>query len=215
MIKIAKQNLNKRLGVTDWNETALQHALNRLPSIGLQGPWIAGGAVRRTMTGEDLTSDYDFFFRSERQYNEFLLDAMDLGSVLKSSNDMNVAMTFPADYSTVRQAGTPDSANSSLKVQAIKFRFYESIEEVIDSFDYTLAQFGFDGSDVYMSDFALYDVARKKIVPHKITYATSSLRRLLKYGSQGFTACAGALSEILQQVAEKPEIIEGETLYID
>lgn len=203
-----------RLG-KPWNETALQMALDRLPNVGFRGPWIAGGAVRRTLTGEDLSTDYDYFFHSQEQYKEFIEDAIGLGSVLKGSNDKNTSMVFPADYTHVHLAGTAVTAVDELKVQAIKFRFYESIDEVLDSFDYTLSQFGFDGSYVYASDFALWDVARKKIVPHKITYGTSSLRRLLKYGAQGYTACAGALSEILRQVAENPEIIESETLYID
>lgn len=214
MIKISKETLDKRLGKA-LEDTELYHALRRLPQVNDEGPWVAGGAVRRTMTGEPLTSDIDFFFRSNRQYNNFLEEAMSLGTKLISSNDMNVSMVLPADYSTLHLQGTPKTAQEELKVQAIKFRYYESLEQVIDSFDFTLSQFGFDGEYIYMSDFALWDVARKKIVPHKITYATSSLRRLLKYGAQGFSVCSGGLSEILEQVVETPEIIEADTLYID
>lgn len=209
MLQVSKETLEKRIG-KPWSDTELARAMERLPGIGLRGPWVAGGSVRRTLSGEKFDTDIDFFFRSEDQYKEFIEDAIGLGSVLKGSNDKNTSMVFPAVHGNGDVIDLPE-----LKVQAIKFRFYDSIEEVLDSFDFTLSQFGYDGSDVYASDWALWDVARKRIVPHKITFGTSSLRRLLKYGKQGYTACAGALSEILQQVVDKPEIIEANTLYID
>lgn len=59
MIQIESSTLENRLG-TPWSETALHKALLRLPSIGLRGPWVAGGAVRRTLTGEPLSTDIDF-----------------------------------------------------------------------------------------------------------------------------------------------------------
>lgn len=37
----------------------------------------------------------------------------------------------------------------------------------------------------------------------------------MKYASQGFTVCGGALSEILKQVVDNPSVIQADTLYID
>lgn len=60
-----------RLGVKSLDETKLAKALKRLPGLGAGGPWIAGGAVRRTVNGESLDSDFDFFFANEKQADDF------------------------------------------------------------------------------------------------------------------------------------------------
>lgn len=213
MIIIAKDKLSDRLGVETFDQTVLSRALNRLPILTANGPWLAGGAVRRTLQGKALDSDFDFFFKSEQQAEDFCNSLTDLGAKLLRSNDMNSQYKLPGMVPE-DQEGT-GLYLPEMDIQVIRFRYYDSAEQVLDSFDFTLSQFAYDGANVYMADLALWDVARMKLVPHKITYATSSLRRLLKYTNQGFTVCAGALSNILEQVAQNPNIIEADIKYID
>lgn len=92
-----------------------------------------------------------------------------------------------------------------IDVQAIRFRFYESAEQVIDSFDYTVTMFVLDDNDLVTTPYALWDLGRRKLAVHRITYPVATMRRLLKYTKQGFTACAGCLQSILKQTADSPE----------
>src|SRR5882672_8366759 len=129
MIEINKTSLDKRLGMP-WADTELARALERLPNVGGNGPWVAGGAVRRTITGEPLSTDIDFFFRSGEQYAQFIEDAIGLGSKLVASNTMNTTMKFPAKYDEIiYHADGKFNDHPELKVQAIKFRYYESMED--------------------------------------------------------------------------------------
>jgi hypothetical protein len=212
-IKVASDKLAGRLNVTEFSETILFKALSRVPKLSEKGPWIAGGAVRRTIEGKKLESDFDFFFANKEQEDQFAYDLVEMGAKLLKKNDKNSLY--------ILSSSIPDDTEGEgvylpeMKIQLINFTYFETAEAVIDSFDFTLCQFAYDGNMVYMSDFALWDVARKKLVPHKISYATSSLRRLMKYANQGFTVCGGALSQILQQVVDNPSVIQADTLYID
>ena len=102
-----------------------------------------------------------------------------------------------------------------LKVQAIRLSFQGSLEETIEAFDFSLCKFGFDGERFVAGEWSLFDLASKRLVPDKITYGTSTLRRIIKYTRQGYTICAGGLANILQQVADNPEIIQSEIEYVD
>lgn len=212
-MKINKEKFCDRLNVTEFSETVLYRALSRLPKLGGNGPWLAGGAIRKTIQGVSLDSDFDFFFKDQAQLDLFKEGLENCGARMLKQNDKNEMWILPSCI--------PEDTEGEgiylpeMEIQLIKFRWYETAEEVIDSFDFTLCQFAYDGEWIFLSDFALWDVARRKLVPHKITYGTASLRRLIKYANQGFTACGGALSEILRQVAQDPSIIQEETLYID
>jgi len=91
-------------------------------------------------------------------------------------------------------------------VQCIRFSFYQSAEAVIDSFDYTICMLAFDGATLTLGDFTLWDLGRKRLAIHKITYPVATMRRMLKYASQGFTACKGCLATILTETANQPEL---------
>ena len=208
-MKIEISTLLGRLGVADFAETTLAKALARLPSIGVDGPWIAGGAVRRTLQGEKLDSDFDFFFRDEAQAVAFEKALSEAGAVKMAETDKATTWTFPAEM--------PEEGVylPEMRVQAIKFAYFATSEAVIDSFDFTLSQFAYDGDAVFVGPFSLWDVARKRIVIHKISYGVSSVRRLLKYTRQGYTVCSGALAELLGQIVADPSVIQAETQYID
>lgn len=208
-MRIKADDLAGRLGVVSFSETVLAKALTRLPDIGASGPWIAGGAVRRALNGEKLDSDFDFFFASEEQAKKFASDLAGLGAVKMASTEMAATYTLPAEM--------PEEGIylPEMKVQLITFQFFTYPEAVIEAFDFTLSQFAYDGEAVYLGAFSLWDVARKRIVIHKVTYGVSTVRRLLKYSRQGYAVCSGALAELLKQVVADPAVIQAETQYID
>ncbi|MCO5159667.1 MAG: hypothetical protein M9939_00905 [Mesorhizobium sp.] len=160
-----------------------------------QDAWCAGGAIRRTLVKQPLDSDFDFFFRDAEH-----LAAWEAG--------------LPSTMSLVRETehhkhwrGTVGDSALPIDVQAIRFRFYDCAEAVIDSFDYTITQFALDGDDLVTTPIALWDLGRKRLAVHKITYPVATLRRMLKYTRQGFTACNGCLATLLRETAQSPEAL--------
>lgn len=168
------------------------------------GAWCAGGAVRRTLIKHALDSDFDFFFRS----------ADDLAEWEKK---------LPGTLHLVRETehhkhwkGTVEGSALPVEIQAIRFRYYATAEAVIDSFDYTITQFALDGDTLVTTPEALWDLGRKRLAIHKVTYPVATMRRMLKYARQGYTACSGCMATLLKETASSPEAMAAlGTTYVD
>lgn len=187
---------------TDIESIELLDVLEELPDLSKEGPWLAGGALRRTLIGMELESDFDFFFRDAKQLAKFKKDLKELGANLTSENDH--AETFMLKV-----------CGKDRVIQLIKMDFYESPEEVIDSFDFTITQLAYDGTDIYFGPYTLWDLPRKRLALHKLTYGVATMRRLIKYTDQGFTACQGVMRSILEAVVDNPSVIQSEVQYVD
>lgn len=180
-----------------FSDTTLAGILKSLPAISKDGPWIAGGALRRTLLGKEPESDFDFFFRDADQLAGFTsaLEAAGLSKVRETTHH-------------VHYRGKLGNSGVDRDIQCIRFAFYQNAEDVIDSFDYTICQLAFDGKTLTLGEFTLWDLGRRRLAIHKITYPVATMRRMLKYTSQGFTACAGCMAKILTETATKPEILQ-------
>lgn len=155
--------------------------------------WCAGGAIRRTLINQTLDSDFDFFFRSA-----------DHLAAWEGSLPKTLRLVRETEHHK-HWRGTIEGSELPIDIQAIKFKFYETAGSVIDSFDYTITMFCLDGEDLVTTPYALWDLGRKKLAVHKITYPVATMRRLLKYTRQGFTACGGCLASLLKETAASPE----------
>lgn len=188
-----------------YKDSPLAKALDRLPPLKRTGPWLAGGALRRTLLNETIDdSDLDFFFADFDQATLFEDGLIARGAKTKYHNDKQTTWIVPAK----------DDA-PPLTVQVIMLRWYDSPDAVVDSFDFTLCQFAFDGVVLTCGEYALWDLGRKRLVPHNITYGVASIRRIIKYTRQGFCICGGGIAGILEQIVKAPDIIHAETKYID
>jgi hypothetical protein len=179
-----------------FEESTLGKVLAALPRVSPQGPWIAGGAIRRVLLGQEPDSDFDFFFRDAAQLAQFSAILVEMGMEKVRETDHHI-----------HYRGTLGLGALPRDIQCIRFSFYANAAAVVDSFDFTLCQFAFDGERVTCGEHSLWDLGRKRLAIHKITYPVSTMRRLLKYGQQGFTACAGCLASILRETATKPELL--------
>lgn len=170
-----------------------------------RGPWLGGGAVRRFISGLEQSSDFDFFFRDETQLNQTAGYLESIGLVKIKETEHHLHYQGPIGQSKLPR-----------DIQLIRFKYYGSAEEVADSFDYTICQFIFDGHDLITGEHSLWDLGRKKLVLHKLTYPVSTMRRLLKYTKQGYTACAGCLASILQATHDNPALMQELSIqYVD
>lgn len=193
-------NFDDFLARSDLNAEELYRVLDALPNYG----WIAGGAVRRTLIGMSLDSDFDFFFRNENELEKFEAE-------------------LPATLKLVRETvhhkhwrGVVEGSDLPIDVQAIKFKWYDTAEDVIRSFDYTITMFALDDSELVTTPDALWDLGRKKLALNQVTYPVATMRRMLKYTRQGFTACAGCMADLFVRTATNPEAMaELDTEYVD
>lgn len=185
---------------SDLDTTELYRVLNKVRN----GAWCAGGAIRRVLNKQPLDSDFDFFFRSAEELADW-------------------ETKLPSTLSLVRETahhkhwkGRIDDSAIAVDIQAIRFRFYETASQVIDSFDYTITQFVLDGDKLVTTPFALWDLSRKRLAIHKVTYPVATMRRMLKYGSQGFTACSGCMATLFRETTLNPQALASLDIgYID
>lgn len=202
MLTARLSDIFNRSAADTLEDSPLLTVLGALPPLSSSGPWLGGGALRRTLIGDPLDSDFDFFFASQEQMDGWV-----------------AALPQPADL--VRESAHHKHyrmhiAGRDVDAQAIHFRFYGSASEVADSFDYTICQFVFDGVTLTYGDYSLWDLGRRKLAVHKITYPVASMRRALKYGRQGYTVCDGAMATLLRQTVSTPEIMANLSVeYID
>jgi hypothetical protein len=181
------------------------------------GPWVAGGSIRRLVTGEDpLGSDVDVFFADEQQYLAWFASIEKDKNISISNNRQNqYNMSFDVAIQDSDDApGNPQDPIRA-KIQAIFINYYNDPQAVIDSFDYTICQFVTDGWHLLVGPYTLWDTARKRLVINNVTYGVSTLRRMFKYTKQGFYACSGMMVEFLKAIAEDPTIINEEFVSID
>ncbi len=204
-----------RYGKSDYEATALAKALDRLPSISPEGPWVAGGSIRRLIAELPQDSDFDFFFADEAQFNAFVEDMKKRGAKVSAENDFNITFRLPAAEAQPIGEDEFSAAGPELKVQAIRLAYHPTLLETIEAFDFSLCKFGFDGENIVCGQWSLFDLANKRLVPDKISFGTSTLRRIIKYTRQGYTICSGGLASILQQVVDDPSIIQSEIEYVD
>jgi hypothetical protein len=141
---------------------------------------MAGGAIRGWFSGKEKLSDVDIFFQSQealRNYNFTLIE--NRFKELASHKD---ATTW---------------SNGETLFQCITVQFYNNINELLDSFDYTICQFAWDGKTIFSTNLATISTLRNHLGVHKLNEnAVDSLRRAFKYAKKGFYPCSGSLQQI-------------------
>jgi len=180
--------------------------LNAFPSIVVSSIkagncWIAGGFIRRWWGNIKQDSDIDLFFSSKETYDIICtsLDAEAEEPCLVSEFNRMYTIKINDEW--------------TINVQCIHHQFYANTEALLDSFDFTICQFAYDGTSICTTELTIIDSQRKRLVPHKITFGVSSLRRIVKYSKQGYYMCGGAATSFLNQI--KPENIRGEVISLD
>ncbi|ALJ08265.1 hypothetical protein [Brevundimonas sp. DS20] len=116
-----------RYGHREYETTDFAKALERLPNLSPNGPWIAGGAVRRLVTRKKQDSDFDFFFRDEAQFDAFCKAIEKSGAFRTNESDFNVTFCLPAVKAKPIGDDEFSPGGPELKVQAIRIDYFESL----------------------------------------------------------------------------------------
>lgn len=177
----------------------------------LHNAWIAGGSIRRSLfpkTHESvLNSDIDIFFKSRDDFDAYWENMTNSAKIVIESTKANCYNTQHCISLTAR-----DFDGSfrilKLKIQLVTFSYYDDIEALLNSFDFTICQFGFDGTTVYAGDNSFQDLANTELNVHKVRYPIESMRRAIKYAKQGFLVTDDTLKSLATFIAKNPEAIK-------
>ena len=164
--------------------------------------YLAGGALRGCFGKNEVVDDYDVFFKNSLQAANIKIELEDLG--------YKIVFVCPAGKLTTLKSG-------NIKVQLITEIFYDSPQELIDTFDFNAARIAYSSGIIYTDRSAIRDVRRKRLTIHRMDFPASTFKRIVKYTKKGYTLPNETISWFLQDVRDK--ILAGlaldERFYID
>lgn len=175
--------LTTRMMIAGAHPLAAELAL--MPPLDFEkGPWVAGGAARKLFRGDNLgRSDIDIFFPNQASYESF--KATFLENAKGTLFDKEWVSSFICASGSV--------------VQFVHGKFFDSLEDVMNSFDISVSMFATDGKTVMHTPEAAEDDRNEIIrIVNEQPYKSPRLRRLAKYCGNGFTPLPGVITEMLR-----------------
>lgn len=152
-----------------------------LPKLNYSGCFLAGGAIRDSLAGEE-PSDFDIFGP---------------GNALKefeAANFKDIKPSFTNGFVT-------NYIRDGKKFQ-VCYRNLDNPEAFINHVDYNICRFAFDGSLIHTTAEALIGVYTKKLMVETIhkEFTLDTLRRMQKYIQKGYSICDGGLNKIVAAI---------------
>lgn len=183
-----------------------KEVLDRLPACDpVQGPWIAGGSVRRFLLGDNFCAkDIDYFCASKQQFNMVC-------AKLETSMDAAL-LQETVDHRTYTVFLSEDAEDDEgLTIQVIKKRFCPTLVDHLKQFDFTICQTGWDGKEFCLSIRAYHHLSEMRLsLTGTIQSASASWMRVLKYTQQGFIVTTDTLETLIEHVGKDGDDGEGE-----
>ena len=153
------------------------------------GPWIAGGACLAWYQNLPCTTDIDVYFNSHRQFT------MVYDYIVHNQKMFNVTDQHKTANAITLTLNSPTLERSLPKVQLINKQFFNSTQEIIDTFDITVCQIAWDGSGLTVGNHFVQDVAERNLRFSK--FSPASHKRLLKYICYGYEPVEGCIEDLV------------------
>lgn len=151
------------------------------------GPWIAGGACLRWYQGLPVgESDIDVFCSSRKQVDDIIANVKSYG---------RFSVKFESDNATTLLYWSPEGYSRQWTIQIIKRRYYQNLQEVIDSFDMTVCEIGTGGNEWLMNRHTAKDI-RERNLRMKQPLQPDALKRLVKYWTYGYRPVEGLVEAV-------------------
>ena len=161
-------------------------AIRDLQFLDMQnGPWVAGGAVRRALTGAIPEGDIDVFFSRE-------------SDIIACANWLTSVPSLRARRGAQSRHSIDFALGSGVKVQFVTRRTYSSIEELVTDIDYTVCGAVSDGWRWVADERFFEDAPNMTLRVNNDEWRPQHLWRLCKYASFGFHPVPGVLTHVLR-----------------
>lgn len=134
--------------------------------------FIAGGTITSLFSNREV-NDIDLYFRNERSLINFVEE------IYEDSNDWVNSLTSKALLVRI----------NDLEVQMIHFKYFETAEDIFNTFDYTVCMGAFDFSTeefVLHNDFMKHNSQRILKFNKNTAFPIVSLLRVQKYKEKGY-----------------------------
>lgn len=179
----------------------------------IKGLVLAGGAVRDALFNKKI-SDYDMFL--------FQGGDVEKAKSYFDNNGFTCTFACPLGHLFSFMKGEDfKKPDECIKVQIIHKRKYRDMQDLINSFDFSVTYFGME-YDEETDDFyvttdwqAIKDVRKMQISLVNLEYPSSTINRLYKYRQKGYYT-GHVIQEIVKAVALMTDYdAENDTLYVD
>ena len=172
----------------------------------MHGPWLAGGSLRKLCINQSINySDWDIFFKDDKQFKN---------AVFKVKNDPSSVLIYESKNAlTYTFEPYNDSVNYyPLHVQLINRKFYQSVEDLLNDFDFTICQYASDGLTIQLGKTSYID-EKHKILNSNIQCfdRPGFVKRLIKYIVYGYTPTP----ELLKMIENNKQSIDFKTVIDD
>lgn len=161
---------------------------------------LAGGSLRKVVDNADEIVDYDLFFMNAEQRDK-------TKGMLETFGYRLVFACPQGELFTYKRKG--------VKVQMICKRFYTSIEDLLDSFDFTACQIALYDGKLYVTKQTIRDIKRKELRLNKIEYPVATLNRIQKYLAKGYKPSQEFYQSIVKAIEGQQWPKEQLFLYMD
>jgi hypothetical protein len=158
--------------------------------------FFAGGSVRKAIREEALdTSDIDIFFRS---HNDFLkvvniLDSVKEGTLHPNCRHYSFNSTGDSPFTADEiKAANPshyeDDPALTIPIQLIHSSYFDTVEDLVDNFDFTICQMAYAQGKYLITEQALEDEVNGVLAFASDEYDQNRFKhnRLLKYTKHGY-----------------------------
>lgn len=187
----------------------------------IDGVFLAGGGLRNLLGGDDVIQDIDLFFQNK----EAVEKAMKIMGSYNGSDEgcwyeafrcpAGELITYKSVIDKPDEDKTTEDYKNQRKVQFITKSFYESPEQLINTFDFipTCACL-YDGV-LYTHPYWVRHVKKRTLGLHFVSYPVATLSRMLKYSKKGYHVVPDMLLDMVLQINENSFDENRLALYID
>jgi len=137
----------------------------------ISGVFLAGGFLR-ALFDRTKVDDFDLFFKDEETLRKFKKYVSGLRA--------KTVFVCPEGKLTTYKIGP-------WKVQCITERYFESLEDLVNTFDITASMWAWDGTNLVSGDTSLKDTKKKMLRINQVMYPAATFKRLKKYADKGYT----------------------------
>ncbi|GIN22553.1 hypothetical protein [Siminovitchia fordii] len=137
--------------------------------------FIAGGAITSLFNNKEI-NDIDIYFRNEESALSFISDIWSDQIWIASHTKKATQFTYPV-------------GNKSINIQAIHFKYFNTPEDIFNTFDYTVCMGAFDFEKeefVLHNDFLKHNSQRILKFNSSTAFPIVSLLRVQKYEKKGY-----------------------------